>query len=255
MSHTPRSSSHTNPFQKMSIHNGIRILPTGEISVALVGECAVGKTEIARVCQSRHALLNPGDRMGVRHTPTIGIEPFAIRTRHDVRGTVWDISAGPSFRHLVSANVKFSKVVCIIFDLTRSETFDKVQYWYDLVAKEKKGRPCTLLVGNKRDLATQDRAVAYQDAVDLGDLLGMPYYECSAAEVNSVLDLMQHCDDLYRMRMKSGSQAVTLTSDDEPTDMDSSVELDTDSDNGGEITVQDIRRRSWCRPGHKCVLM
>lgn len=238
----------------MSIHNGVRMLPSGEVSIALVGECAVGKTEIARVCQSRHALLNPGDRMGVRHTPTIGIEPFAIRTRHGARGTVWDISAGPSFRHMVSTNVKWAKVVCIVFDLTRSETFDKVQYWHDLIAKEKEGRPCVLLVGNKRDLATQERAVAYQDAADLAELLGMPYYECSAAEVNSVLDLMQHCDDLYRMRMGSGSQAVPSPSEDEPTDMESSTSSDI-CDHDGELTVQDVRERSWCVPGHRCVVM
>ena len=230
----------------MSVHQGIRLLPEGEVSVALVGESAVGKTEIARVCQSGHAVLDPGEkRPGIRHTPTVGIEPFMFRTHHGSRGTVWDISAGSTFRHMVAGNVRWSKVVCIVFDLTNRETFDKVQYWYDLVSEEKKN-PCAVLVGNKSDLASGGgRQVRYQEATDLADHLGMGYFECSAAVVTNVLDLMQMCCDRYH-------QWVPLD-DDGPTDLDISLD-DSDIDEI-DLDFQEVKGRSWCLRGSRCILM
>jgi GTPase SAR1 family protein len=70
-----------------------------------------------------------------------------------------------------------ASIAIIVFDLTNSVTFDRVEEWYDFVRET--AHPMFIIAGNKLDLEPE-RSVDEQTATDLASRIGCRYVEVSA---------------------------------------------------------------------------
>nr|XP_054775127.1 ras-related and estrogen-regulated growth inhibitor-like [Lytechinus pictus]XP_054775128.1 ras-related and estrogen-regulated growth inhibitor-like [Lytechinus pictus] len=55
-----------------------------------------------------------------------------------------------------------------------------------------------VLVGNKNDLDTEDRTVSHLEGVELGDELGLPFFEVSAKDGHQIWDVADVFENLFR---------------------------------------------------------
>lgn len=139
--------------------------------ILIAGESGVGKTCLL------YALCN--EEFDSTTYPTIGID---MKTKMvqingvDIKLLFWDTAGQERFRSIVQSYYRGTNIVILTYDVSNRETFIKVPYWYDDVAKN-----CTnaefYLIGCKTDLK---RDVLYEEGASLADKLKMPYYECSS---------------------------------------------------------------------------
>ena len=67
----------------------------------------------------------------------------------------------------------------MVFDITKKETFDLINYWEDFIKKNSKPNIGKILFGNKLDLENE-REVEYEEGKNLANKLNCEYYEGSA---------------------------------------------------------------------------
>ncbi|KAI5192444.1 Ras-related protein Rab-6A [Nematocida sp. AWRm77] len=116
--------------------------------IVFLGETAVGKTSMitkyvfATDTKSYHS--------------TIGVDFFAQTAEiggRTVNLHLWDTAGQERFRALIPNYTRDSFMAVILFDMTKRETFDKVDEWIDIfLQKNNNAYQNILLVGNKKDL-------------------------------------------------------------------------------------------------------
>ncbi|RMG35133.1 MAG: GTP-binding protein [Methanobacteriota archaeon] len=163
--------------------------------LVLCGDLAVGKTSIRRAYF--------GDGFIRDHLSTLGAD-FAIKrvkidTDTQLELQIWDLAGQPGFESLRKRFFKGASSAMLVFDLTRRETFENLDYWFSQLweASPKKSMVIAVL-GNKNDL--QDHTVK-EDEVEqffkrLRDTYGleqelMKYYETSALTGENIEECFQ----------------------------------------------------------------
>jgi small GTP-binding protein len=155
--------------------------------VILIGDGAVGKTSLIRRFMQ--------GKFKIDYLPTIGTQIYAkvLQKGRDanVKLVVWDISGQPAFSQIRSDYYKGAKGILLMFDLTRSETFEHLDGWINEVMKYTK-TPRIIVAGSKSDLEN-DRKVTLKSAEEYASKIDAPYFETSAKDgknVEKVFSLM-----------------------------------------------------------------
>lgn len=114
---------------------------------------------------------------------TIGVD---FKVKHlDLRGkrvklTIWDTAGQERFRTLTSSYYRGAHGVVLVYDVTRTDTFENLQQWLkevNLYSPNNGESVVKLLVGNKIDM---DRVVSRDDAEAWARSQGMLFLEASA---------------------------------------------------------------------------
>ncbi|RLE79853.1 MAG: GTP-binding protein [Thermoprotei archaeon] len=150
---------------------------TGEakpIKIVLCGEGGVGKTSIAH-------RFTKGVFYEVMKI-TVGIEHFTkvleVNGKH-VNLVLWDLGGEERFRFLAPVFLRGARGGVFVFDVTREDTFLKIDEWYSIYRKYVGNAPA-VLVGNKIDLE-EFRVIFREHAEDYAKSRGfIGYYEVSA---------------------------------------------------------------------------
>lgn len=114
-------------------------------------------------------------------TSTVGID-FKLKTitvgEKSIRLQIWDTAGQERFNSITTAYYRGARGIIIMYDVTRSETFDSLQSWLDLVQEYGRSDAVIAIVGNKYDLKRSrvDHSRARKFAQDKGYL----FYETSA---------------------------------------------------------------------------
>ncbi|KAI5172394.1 Ras-related protein Rab-6A [Nematocida sp. LUAm3] len=123
------------------------VLP--KYKIVFLGETAVGKTTMIT-----KYVFSTETR---DYHPTIGVDFFAQKT--EIAGKVvnlqlWDTAGQERFRSLIPNYTRDSFMSVILFDLTKRETFEKVDSWIEefVLKNNDPEKLKILLVGNKVDL-------------------------------------------------------------------------------------------------------
>jgi small GTP-binding protein len=161
----------------------------------VLGDAGVGKTtclEVALGCGTFNATSSP----------TIGIEFFTARgiveysqqgQSMDYRLQVFDCAGQHRFRSIVKSYYRHAHIITILFDITRSETFEGVRDWHKHIVDElgHTGYICMLIATHcDYDL---ERCVHLEEGVALAKELGcLGYYEISSKDGN-VLPAFESC--------------------------------------------------------------
>ncbi len=148
----------------------------------VIGDASVGKTSIImRFVEHKFE----GD-----YRSTIGLN--LLSHQHKLLGDaeitfqIYDIGAHDFFRRVRSAYYTGAHACFIVYDITRRETFDHVQKWYDELS-EFVGTLPICLIGNKADLEGE-RKVTPEEALKMAEKIEASYLETSAKTGSNVDD-------------------------------------------------------------------
>ncbi|CAL8359626.1 unnamed protein product [Gadus morhua 'NCC'] len=115
---------------------------------------------------------------------------------------LWDTAGQERFRSLTTAFFRDAMGFLLLFDLTNEQSFLNVRNWMSqLQVHAYCENPDIVLCGNKCDLSEQ-RAVKEEEARDLADKYGIPYFETSAANGQNVGGAVDVLLDLIMRRME-----------------------------------------------------
>ncbi|XP_030232940.1 ras-related protein Rab-27A [Gadus morhua] len=115
---------------------------------------------------------------------------------------LWDTAGQERFRSLDHGLLQGRHGFLLLFDLTNEQSFLNVRNWMSqLQVHAYCENPDIVLCGNKCDLSEQ-RAVKEEEARDLADKYGIPYFETSAANGQNVGGAVDVLLDLIMRRME-----------------------------------------------------
>ena len=151
--------------------------------IVLLGEGGVGKTSLRRTYM--------GQNFSRSYNVTIGAD-FAAQTikvdDNSITANIWDLSGQIKFKIMRETYYRGATGSILVYDITRRETFLKLNDWVDELTKNNEGKIVPILIiANKQDLRDEveesiptKEGIAY--AQELSDKFDMNvlYIEASA---------------------------------------------------------------------------
>ena len=135
---------------------------TYRFKFVIIGDHEVGKTSLVRRFVE--------NKFSHDYRATIGLNILSHNIEfygNNVAYSLWDIGAQSFFARFRQTYYLGAQAAFIVFDLTKKESFDNIMKWYNELEKFIDQRKIPLIIiGNKKDL-TDQRAIAYQDGVDI----------------------------------------------------------------------------------------
>ena len=146
------------------------------IKIVLIGEAGSGKTSLINVYF--------GIKFERLTLTTLNPESCSKELKiNDVNYliNIWDTAGQERFRSMTKIFLKGAKIVIIVYDVTRRESFEEVKYWAKSV-EELLGKDITLgLIGNKFDLI-DEQVVSKEEGNEFAKEIGAFFSETSAKE-------------------------------------------------------------------------
>ena len=144
------------------------------ISISLFGESNVGKTCICGAFLGLEFLDE--------HLSTVGIEKMSsvieLESGENIKIKLWDTAGEERFRCISVNTLKSSQAAVVVFDLTNTESFERVTDWLKEIREFSDKMPVGLF-GNKSDLVDK-RVVTQEEINDLCKEENLVYFETSA---------------------------------------------------------------------------
>lgn len=158
----------------MYIACSLMVNPVYNFKILVLGEPAVGKTSLVK--RFVHSTFTN------EYLLTIGVEPYIKYEKvkgKNIAYTIFDVAGQKAFNPMRKMFYNGSKGTMFVFDLTRRETYDKVEEWLKDVKKVSPDQEF-ILIGNKSDLENQ-REIKESEGKALAKKLGLgTYIETSA---------------------------------------------------------------------------
>ena len=144
------------------------------ISISLFGESNVGKTCICGAFLGLEFLDE--------HLSTVGIEKMSsvieLESGENIKIKLWDTAGEERFRCISVNTLKSSQAAVVVFDLTNTESFERVTDWLKEIREFSSKFPVALF-GNKSDLQ-ENRKITQEQIDQLCQQEELIYYETSA---------------------------------------------------------------------------
>jgi len=160
-------------------------IASGEYAYKLIlgGDGSVGKTSMV------HRFVE--DEFETDYKSTIGTSIMKKECdfeslKSKVRFVIWDLAGQSQFKRVRKQYVGNAEAGILVFDVTRRETFENIQLWYDETIEVVKDITL-ILVGNKIDLEGS-RDVSSAEGEELAKKLGLGYVETSAKTGENIED-------------------------------------------------------------------
>lgn len=121
---------------------------TWSLKIIIIGQPSVGKTSL------RRAYL--GDKFRISYISTIGAD-FSFKAislgNDQINTSIWDLAGQETFQNVHPQYYRGSAGALVVYDVTKEETFNKVEEWIDKYQALTGEHKCPILVvGNKIDL-------------------------------------------------------------------------------------------------------
>ncbi|KAJ4892218.1 Ras-related protein RABA5c [Raphanus sativus] len=148
--------------------------------IVIIGDSAVGKSNLL----TRYARneFNPNSKA------TIGVE-FQTQSMlidgKEVKAQIWDTAGQERFRAVTSAYYRGAVGALVVYDITRTSTFENVGRWLDELNTHSDTTVAKMLIGNKCDLESI-RAVSIEEGKSLAESQGLFFMETSALDSTNV---------------------------------------------------------------------
>ncbi|KAI5160558.1 Ras-related protein Rab-6A [Nematocida ausubeli] len=162
------------------------VLP--KYKIVFLGDTAVGKTTLI----TKYVFSTETKD----YHPTIGVDFFAQKTEiggKTVNLQLWDTAGQERFRSLIPNYTRDSFMAVIMFDLTRKETFDRVDGWItDFVLKNNDSKLKILVVGNKLDLfeKQETQQITKEEIAEKVQKYGAAYVETCSLTTEGINSLV-----------------------------------------------------------------
>ncbi|KAH0448646.1 hypothetical protein IEQ34_022446 [Dendrobium chrysotoxum] len=153
--------------------------------IVLIGDSAVGKSNLlARFAR---------DEFYTNSKSTIGVEFQTQKMQIDgkeVKAQIWDTAGQERFKAVTSAYYRGAVGALVVYDISRSQTFDSIGRWLNELHTYSDMNVVTILVGNKTDLKDA-REVSTEDGKALAEAHGLFFMETSALDNSNVTAAFQ----------------------------------------------------------------
>lgn len=148
--------------------------------VIIVGEAGAGKSCLLRRYADQSFTEN--------YINTIGVD-FKVRSL-DMQGktiklNIWDSAGQERFRTIVNTYYRGAHGICVVYDITDAESFEKVPDWLHDVGELAEPNAKKLIVGTKLDLEGK-RKVSLDSVVHYAESLGIGHVETSSKSGHNV---------------------------------------------------------------------
>ena len=123
-----------------------------EIKVILIGETGTGKTSLINTfigLKFDEKVESTSSASFVTHKMQIGDKTYTIN--------LWDTIGQEKFRSLTKIFIKDSKIVIFVYDITRLDTFNELDYWFNTINNVLGNTPVLGICGNKNDLFQKEQ--------------------------------------------------------------------------------------------------
>ena len=152
------------------------------IKLVVVGDSGVGKSNIlSRFVQNE---FNQDSKA------TVGVElstkTFKVNDKV-VKVHLWDTAGQERYKSITSAYYRGAKGAMIVYDITRPDSFNNVDKWFNEIREYGDKNVVIMMAGNKADL-TNLRSVEIKKAQDKSATLGIPVMETSALSSQNIED-------------------------------------------------------------------
>ncbi|KAL1191147.1 Ras-related protein RABA5c [Cardamine amara subsp. amara] len=178
--------------------------------IVIIGDSAVGKSNLL----TRYARneFNPNSKA------TIGVEfqtQSMVIDGKEVKAQIWDTAGQERFRAVTSAYYRGAVGALVVYDITRSSTFENVGRWLDELNTHSDTTVAKMLIGNKCDLESI-RAVSIEEGKSLAESEGLFFMETSALDSTNVktafeMVIREIYTNISRKQLNSDSYKEELT--------------------------------------------
>lgn len=176
-----------------------------EFKVALVGDTGVGKTCLAvRFVSNIFSIAQASTSGASFMRKTVQLEDKTIKFQ------IWDTAGQEKFRSLAPMYYRSAAAVVVVFDVTRKDSFNDVQYWVKEVKTNGDKDALIVIVGNKVDKS--GREVSAEEARAYADNIRAHYVEASAQTGENVQNIFMY---LAQQNLKS-KQTTEVFIDENP---------------------------------------
>lgn len=155
-------------------------LPEDEIiKIYLHGDNSVGTTSFIQRYKDNTFSLDPQRDFSL-------IKLCAIKHifNKNIKITIWNIANMLIPRILIDFNV-----LILMYDITNAESFEFIQYQYNLIQTLIKEKCIVYFIGNKSDMRNE-REITKKEAINFCEENEIHYYECSAKTGENVEEIM-----------------------------------------------------------------
>ena len=122
-----------------------------EIKVILIGESGTGKTSLINATTG----LGFNENIETTTSNTFSTKKVAVGG-DEITVNLWDTIGQEKFRSLTKIFVKDSKIVIFVYDITRKQTFNELDFWIKMVQDILGNIPILGICGNKDDLIMKE---------------------------------------------------------------------------------------------------
>ncbi len=164
----------------------------------IIGSSGVGKSSLL--------LRYIDDKYSNEHIVTIGVD-FKIKTLNiknkKTKINIWDTAGQERFKGITGSYYKGASGVMVVYDITDSESFNKVNDWLIEIEKNAPNAVYKILIGNKSDML-EERKITFDQGKELADTYGMKFIETSAKSSTNVENaFITMTEDIIESKMKS----------------------------------------------------
>lgn len=145
---------------------------------------------------------------------TIGVDFFAKDfTFKDttIKLQIYDTSGQEQFKSITANYYKRADGILFVFDLTRDETFQNIQFWINEMKDQSDDftKVGLVLLGNKSDLVDAKK-VEIKEGMALANTLGTKYFETSAQSGYNIQEAFQFLvEDIINKKSEEGENVPT----------------------------------------------
>lgn len=178
--------------------------------IVLIGDSGVGKSNLL----SRFSR----DEFEIDTKSTIGVE-FSARTievdNKIIKAQIWDTAGQERYRAITAAYYRGAHGAIIVYDITRKETWEHIDKWYNELITHAGDKIKIMLIGNKIDLNNL-RKVSTVEGKFYAEKYKISFIETSALNSHNVNDSFNNLfKDIYRSNFENQKLQQKLQEEEE----------------------------------------
>ena len=170
-----------------------------EIKVILIGESGTGKTSLINATMG----LKFKDVLESTTTNSFSSKTITINNKEYVLN-LWDTIGQEKFRSLTKIFIKDSKIVILVYDITRKASFNELNFWLKMIQDILGDEPILGICGNKSDLFVKEQ-VKEEEVKKYSEEKNIPFKLTSAKNPMSFNKFLEDLVKKYLEKRGAGS--------------------------------------------------
>ena len=175
-----------------------------EIKVILIGESGTGKTSLINATMG----LKFKDTVESTTTNSFSSKTVTINNKEYVLN-LWDTIGQEKFRSLTKIFIKDSKIVILVYDITRKASFNELNFWLKMIQDILGDEPVLGICGNKSDLFVKEQ-VKEEEVKKYSQEKNIPFKLTSA---KNPLSFNKFLEDLVKQYLEKRGVETVSTKD------------------------------------------